>query len=127
MTTMRRRLYRRGFLGWEKLRVLYRVNDGQPREGHWSATDGKSAMASAAEAIAFIDALVDNGTLFFRAFDYDGTAHDAKFSLGAVSDLRSQIAVVCKWPTASALGVPPPAQAGPPKGPAVPGAPLRLN
>jgi hypothetical protein len=121
----------RDFLGWDKLRVLYRVNGGQPMEGYWAATDGKSAAASAQEAIAFINALSDNGDLLIRVFDYDGMAHDAKFGLGAVSDLRTRIAIVCKWPTATATGslsgpqtssqTPAPGAAGPVA------APLRLN
>jgi hypothetical protein len=121
----------RHFLGWDKLRVLYRINDGQPTEGYWAPTDGKSAAVSAHEAIAFINALSDNGDLLLRVFDYDGTAHDAKFGLGAVSDLRARIAIVCKWPTATATGNltgPQTSSQAPAPGAIRPvGAPLQLN
>ncbi len=123
----------RSFLGWDQLRVLYRVNDGPPTEGYWAATDGKSAALPANEAISFINSLTDNGNLFIRVFDYDGTAHDAKFGLGAVSDLRARIAIVCKWPTADTAGTLSDPQSAAPKASAVPGAarpvgaPLQLN
>jgi hypothetical protein len=88
------------FLGWERMRVLYRVNDNPVIETSWAAAaNGGGAVAN--NAIEFISALTDNGALSVNVFDYNGTNHDLRFNLGRVSDLRSRIATVCRWPTAS--------------------------
>ncbi len=88
------------FMGWESVRVRYRINDDPVTESRWAASaDGRGAVAS--NAIEFINSLADGGTLFVRVSDYNGNDHDLRFSLGAVANLRSQIAVVCQWPGAS--------------------------
>jgi hypothetical protein len=88
------------FLGWEGVRVLYRINDNQAAESRWAPSgDGKGGFVSAGGAIAFINSLTDGGTLLIRMFDHEGTGHDTKFGLQAVSNLRSQIAFVCRPPT----------------------------
>jgi hypothetical protein len=87
------------FLGWESMRVVYRINDNPATETRWAASpDGRGAVSN--NAIEFISALTDNGTLLVSVFDYNGTNHDLRFNLGPVSDLRSRIATVCQWPTA---------------------------
>jgi hypothetical protein len=87
------------FLGWESMRVVYRINDNPAAESRWTAsTDGRGAVSD--NAIEFINALTDNGTLLVNVFDYNGTNHDLRFNLGPVSDLRSRIATVCRWSTA---------------------------
>ena len=85
-------------------------------EGRWGpAADGKGASLSSDQALAFINLLPDNGTLFVRLRDQEERPRDASFSLGAVSNLRSQLASMCKWPTASS------------QEPTTPGAPLQLR
>ncbi len=102
------------FLGWEGMRVRYRVSDDPPSESVWAAAaDGRGAVAS--DAVGFINSLVDGGTLVLRLTDYEGTDHDLRFSLGSVSGLRSQIATVCRWP--SAAPATPPAYEPAPPGP----------
>jgi hypothetical protein len=88
------------FLGWESLRVYYRINDNPVTERHWAASP-KGSGAVSDNAIEFINALADNGTLLVTVFDYNGTKHDLRFNLGSVSSLRSRIASVCRWPTTS--------------------------
>jgi len=87
------------FLGWESMRVVYRLNDNPAIEGRWAAaTDGRGAVAG--NAVGFINSLNDGATLLVRVTDYNGADHDLKFNLGAVANLRSQIALVCRWPGA---------------------------
>ena len=79
-----------------QLTVTIRINDGQPVVARWSpSTTGQAAFAP--NAVQFIRALPDQGTLFVRVVGYGGTPHDAKFSLGAVSDVRNKIATACNW------------------------------
>jgi hypothetical protein len=79
------------------MRVLYRVNGNTPTDNRWPASrDGRSAIAN--NATDFINSLPDGGTLDIRLVDYSDTNHDLRFDLGAISSLRSQIAIVCRWP-----------------------------
>jgi hypothetical protein len=87
------------FLGWESMRVVYRLNDNPAIEGRWAAAaDGRGAVAG--NAVEFINSLNDGATLLVRVTDYNGADHDLKFNLGGVTNLRSQIALVCRWPGA---------------------------
>jgi hypothetical protein len=87
------------FLGWESMRVVYRINGNPATESRWKASaDGRGAIAD--NAIEFIKALADNGTLSINVFDYNDRSHDLKFNLGAISMLRFRIATICRWPTA---------------------------
>lgn len=87
------------FLGWESMRVLYRLNDNPAIEGRWAAAaDGRGAVAG--NAVEFINSLTDGATLAVRVTDYNSADHDLTFSLGGVANLRSQIALVCRWPGA---------------------------
>ena len=87
----------RSFLGWETLRVLYRLNGNPPIERQWPISpDGKGVIAS--NPIEFINSLPEGGTLDVRLVDHNENSHDLKFNLGAISNLRSQIATVCRWP-----------------------------
>ncbi len=87
------------FLGWESMRVVYRLNDNPAIEGRWAAAaDGRGAVAG--NAVEFINSLNDGATLLVRVTDYNGADHDLKFNLGAVANLRSQIGLVCRWPGA---------------------------
>ncbi len=87
------------FLGWESMRVVYRLNDNPAVEDRWAAAaDGRGAVAG--NAVAFINSLADGATLAVRVTDYNGTDHDLSFGLGGVANLRSQIALVCRWPGA---------------------------
>jgi hypothetical protein len=89
----------KSFLGWEGMRVVYRLNDNAAIEGRWAAAaDGKGAIAS--NAVEFINSLADGTTLSVRVTDYNGSDHDFSFNLGGVTNLRSQIALVCRWPGA---------------------------
>jgi hypothetical protein len=91
------------FLGWESMRVLYRINDNPVIEARWAASaNGSGAVAN--NAVEFINGLADDGTLLLNVFDYNGTNHDLRFNLGTVSSLRAQIATVCRWPTVSSNG-----------------------
>jgi hypothetical protein len=122
------------FLGWESMRVRWRVNDGPASDGLWAAAaDGRGVVAG--NAAEFINALPDGGTLDVRLTDYEGTAHELRFRLGAISSLRAQIATVCRWPVASVQEPPayepaPPASRDARKKPVRPGAvgaPLQLH
>jgi hypothetical protein len=92
----------RHFLGWESVRVVYRIGNGPAIEGRWAATDGRGAVISSSDAIGFLNALFDDAILSVSAFDYDEAGHSAKFKLGTVSNLRSQIALACGWSEPSA-------------------------
>jgi hypothetical protein len=122
------------FLGWDSMRVRWRVNDGPAIDGLWAAAaDGRGVVAG--NAVEFINALPDGGTLDVRLTDYEGTAHELRFRLGAISSLRAQIATVCRWPVASVQEPPayepaPPASRDARKKPVRPGAvgaPLQLH
>lgn len=92
------------FLGWENLRVLYRINDNPVIERRWAAS-AKGSEAVSDNAIEFINALTDNGTLMMTVFDYNGIKHDIRFNLGSVSGLRSRISSVCWRPAVSSTAV----------------------
>ncbi len=80
------------------LETTIRINDGQATVTRWSpSSNGKAAFA--ASAVQFIRALPDQGTVFIRVVGYNGTHHDAKFSLGDVSPIRDRIAAACNWTT----------------------------
>lgn len=124
----------KSFLGWESLRVVYRVNDNPAIEERWAASaDGRGAVAG--NAIGFINSLGDGATLSVRVTDYNGADHDLKFNLGGVANLRSQIALVCRWPGAvpeekAAVKQAPPAKRGAKSKQATEapaGAPLKLH
>ena len=115
------------------LAVLYRINDNPVTETRWAATaNGSGALSN--NAIEFINGLTDNGALLVSVSDYNGTNHDLTFNLGAVSNLRSQIATVCRWPTASSADkavrneptVSPQSSKPKARGPRPPNAPLEL-
>ena len=89
----------KSFLGWESMRVVYRLNDNPGIEERWAAAaDGRGAVAG--NAVGFINSLNDGATLSVRVTDYNGADHDLRFNLGGVANLRSQIALVCRWPGA---------------------------
>jgi hypothetical protein len=89
----------KSFLGWENMRVVYRLNDNPPIDERWAASsDGRGAVAG--NAVGFINSLTDGATLSLRVTDYNGSDHNLRFSLGSVGNLRSQIAQVCRWPGA---------------------------
>jgi hypothetical protein len=93
------RVSTQNFLGWESMRVVYRLNDNPAIDGRWAAAaDGRGAVAG--NAVEFINSLTDGATLLVRVTDYNGADHDLKFSLGGAANLRSQIALVCRWPGA---------------------------
>ncbi|HEY5129348.1 MAG TPA: hypothetical protein VIJ35_19030 [Bradyrhizobium sp.] len=124
----------KSFLGWESMRVVYRLNDNPAIEERWAATaDGRGAVAG--NAVGFINSLTDGATLSVRVTDYNGSDHDLRFNLGGVTNLRSQIAVVCRWPGAVpeekvAVTQTPPAKRGAKSKPATAapaGAPLKLH
>jgi hypothetical protein len=124
----------KSFLGWESMRVVYRLNDNPAIEERWAAAaDGRGAVAG--NAVGFINSLTDGATLSVRVTDYNGTDHDLKFNLGGVANLRSQIALVCRWPGAVpeekvAVTQAPPAKRGAKSKPATAtpaGAPLKLH
>jgi hypothetical protein len=124
----------KSFLGWESMRVVYRLNDNPAIEERWAAaTDGRGAVAG--NAVGFINSLTDGATLSVRVTDYNGADHDLRFNLGGVANLRSQIALVCRWPGAVpeekvAATQAPPAKRGAKSKPATAapaGAPLKLH
>jgi len=89
----------KSFLGWESMRVIYRLNDNPAIEERWgAAADGRGAVAG--NAVGFINSLADGATLSVRVTDYNGADHDLRFNIGGVTNLRSQIALVCRWPGA---------------------------
>ena len=112
------------------MRVVYRLNDNPAIEGRWAAAaDGRGAVAG--NAVEFINSLNDGATLLVRVTDYNGADHDLKFNLGAVANLRSQIALVCRWPEeklAAKQAAPASRGAKSKPAPAAPaGAPLKLH
>lgn len=86
-----------GFLGSSNpIKVVYRIGQAAPISAQWMASQQGTATFSPA-AGAFIRALPDNQTMFFRATGWRSESHDATFDLGAVSDVRAKIAAACKW------------------------------
>ena len=121
------------FLGWDSMHVQYRINGGPPTEGLWgAAADGRGAVAP--DAVEFVNSLPDGGLLTLRVTDYQGQRYDLRFSLGTISGLRSQLATVCRWPSAAVAETPADEAASPnpreaKKRPAKPAAagPLKLH
>lgn len=92
------------FLGSsDTIRVIYRIDDNKAVNARWNASStGKAVFVP--KAASFIKSLRKNGTLFIRAFDFQGASVDATFNLGDFDDLRSKIAILCKWPEVVAPG-----------------------
>ena len=67
----------------------------------WKASiDGRAAFAP--DAIAFIQALPDNGKLSIKTTrSTDGKVKEGNFNLGAVSEVRDKIAKACDWTNGS--------------------------
>lgn len=88
------------FLGSNPIKVLVRINDGQPITTMWQpSTSGQGAFAPAADQ--FIRVLPDNGKLFIQAFGFKGNTVEGTFELGDISAVRDKIASACKWDVAS--------------------------
>jgi hypothetical protein len=88
------------YLGVDTVRVSYRAGGNAVPESRWSiATDGRSAIAG--NAIEFVNALAEGGMLEMRLIDYNDVSHDVGFNTGAISNLRTQLGIVCRWPGAT--------------------------
>jgi hypothetical protein len=69
-------------------------NDEKPFKEVWKASiNGRAAFAP--DAVAFINALPDNGKLLIRTTRSDGKVKEGNFDLGAVSEVRRKIAHAC--------------------------------
>jgi Type VI secretion system VasI, EvfG, VC_A0118 len=92
------------------VRVIYRLDQDQPVEGPWNSASS-CYLAIAPSPIPFIRSLKDQGKAFFRLFDHHGTAFDASFNLGKVSEVSARIAKACEWDTSGAANPAPNAPA----------------
>jgi hypothetical protein len=87
---------RYNYLGSRSVDVTLSINDEKPFKEVWKGSiDGRAAFAS--DALAFINALPDNGKLLIRTTRSDGKIKEGNFNLGAVSEVRSKIAYACDW------------------------------
>ena len=87
----------RGFINCgTQVPVTYRVDQGQPFEGRWNSSSS-CYLAIAPTPIPFIRSLNDQSKLYVRLLDHHGTAFDALFNLGKVSDVSSRLARACEW------------------------------
>jgi hypothetical protein len=82
--------------GNDEIRVVYRLNQGPAIEARWNPSSQCSA-AFAPAPIPFIRALSDNGRLFVRLTDRQGTTYDATYDLGSVGEVRARLAAACRW------------------------------
>lgn len=81
------------------VKMVLRVNDAPAVTESWSSsTNGQAAFSRS--AIQTLKLLPENGRLFVRAFDFQGSQNDATFDLGAVSEVREKFRETCKWPEA---------------------------
>ena len=87
------------YLGSRSVDVQLRINDEKPFKEVWKASiNGRAAFTP--DAVAFINALPDNGKLLIRTTRSDGKIKEGNFNLGAVSEVRSKIAYACNWANA---------------------------
>jgi hypothetical protein len=87
--------------GGDPVRVIYRIDGGQPvEEANWAQASSCGGVLAPAP-IPFIRSLSDKGKLFVRVFERKGVPHDAVFELGAVSEVRSRLAEACQWDKAA--------------------------
>ena len=87
-----------GYLGSmrDSVPALLRVNDAPAVTESWtSSSNGQGAFSR--NAVATLKALPDNATLFVRLTGHGGKEYDAKFELGAVSEIREKVREACKW------------------------------
>jgi hypothetical protein len=78
------------------VRVIYRVNQDQAVDVPW-VSHSSCVLAISPSPIPFIQALTDEGKVYFRMFDHHDAPHDALFNLGKVSEVRSRLAEACNW------------------------------
>ena len=78
------------------VRVIYRLNQDQAVDSPW-VSHSSCVLAIAPSPIPFIQALTDEGKVYFRIFDHHDVPHDALFNLGKVSEVRSRLAGACNW------------------------------
>jgi hypothetical protein len=108
----------RRYLGWgtdDSVPALLRVNDTPAIKESWApSSNGRGAFSR--NAIATLKALPDNATLFVRLTGHGGTGYDAKFELGAVSEIREKVGHACKWAEASPASGSPQTRASRPAG-----------
>ncbi len=88
---------RYNYLGSKSVDVQLQINDQNPTKEIWKASvNGRAAFA--ADAIAFIQSLPDNGKLSIKATrNTDGKIKEGNFYLGAVTEVRNKIAKACDW------------------------------
>ena len=88
------------YLGYSSVDVELRINDQTPTEEVWKASmNGRAAFAP--DAVAFIESLLDNGTLSIKTTrSTDGKVKEEHFKLDAVSEVRNKIAKACDWDNA---------------------------
>src|SRR5205085_7998496 len=99
-----------GFIkcGGGGVRVIYRIDQGQAVDSPWNS-HSSCYLALTPSPIPFIQALTDEGKVYFRMWDHHDAPHDALFNVGKISDVRSRLAVACNWDGASkAAGSAPP-------------------
>ncbi len=78
------------------IRVIYRVDQGQAVDTPWKS-HSSCYLAVAPSPIPLIQALADEGKVYFRMFDHHGAPNDALFNLGKISEIRSRLAEACNW------------------------------
>ncbi len=75
--------------------VAYRVEAEPPASNLWLGAESVNAAVFPADALAFLAALPDQGTIEFRVTDAFGHAHGAGFRLHGVARVRRLIAAAC--------------------------------
>jgi hypothetical protein len=98
------------------VRVVYRVDQNPATDAPWKSSS-TCYLAISPQPVPFLRALADQSKVFFRLYDHHGAAHEAEFSVGKVSEIRSRLADACDWDgAAKGSGAPAPAPAvGAPK------------
>lgn len=79
-------------VGSPTAQVIYRVNSDSPFHTDWPAGKGVLFVDT---PLRFIESLRDNDRLFLRAFDFQGTAHDATFMLADLSNAKQAVGAAC--------------------------------
>ncbi|HEY2184164.1 MAG TPA: type VI secretion system-associated protein TagO [Xanthobacteraceae bacterium] len=95
------------------VRVTYRIDQGQAVDSPWNS-HSSCYLALAPSPIPFIQALTDQGKVYFRMWDHHDAPHDASFNVGKISEIRSRLAEACNWDgAAKGVGAPVPNAATP--------------
>lgn len=81
---------------YNKVRVAYRLDGGDPVETRWSANQGL-AFVTGKQAEKFIREVAASSSIFLRVTERDGESHDVDLSLQGTVEVAEKIAEACQF------------------------------